>query len=273
MKAVIEIVPEEIETRKCILICEVSTDGFSYVVKDDESNAFVALAVYHFSNTSVPVNHFPVFKKVFEDQALLSENYKKIYISYSFPESVLVPFPVYNSQHNVDVLNLVHGDLTKNNAVLSDVVTEINACNIYRLPAEVTGEMNDKFPSAETCHQYSALVKNLAKSGEKVSVIFYPQKIVLMIGKEGRLLLINSFFYKTAEDVSYILLNACRQLGIEHSPLEVGGLIEKDSALFKEIYKYFCEISFANLPVKITSAENIAKYPIHFFSHLFAVDS
>jgi hypothetical protein len=53
----------------------------------------------------------------------------------------------------------------------------------------------------------------------------------------------------------------------------VSGLIEKDSVLYKEIYKYFETIDFASLPAAYTYVEGITRQPPHYFSHIFAIDS
>ena len=269
MRPVLEILPENIDAGNCELICEVSNEGFSYLIKDLDANAFIAIAVYHF-NTIIPVNHIPILQKIFEQQELLSGDYKDIYIIYSFPESVFVPFSLYDSNNNADVLNLIHGDFPQNEMILTDVLTHNKVYNCYRIPSEVILEINAMFPSGKAIHQYSVLMKNASADMNKLSVIFYPQKIVLTVGKEGKILLINSFYYKTAEDVSYTLLNVCRQFGIEKMHLEVSGLIEKDSNLYKEIYKYFDPVTFTGLPPGIHFSEEMNKYPAHFFGHFFA---
>lgn len=271
MKPVFEILPESINAGTCDLLCEVSNEGFSYLIKDCQENTFIALGVYHFNNI-IPGNHISVLQKIFEDQELLSENFRKINVIYSFPESVLIPFSLYNSRNNANVLSMIHGDFSENDVILTDVLLDNKVYNCYRMPSEIILEVSNKFPSGKVLHQYSVLMKNLSGDSNKLSVIFYPQKIVLTVEKDGKLLLINSFHYKTAEDVSYTLLNACRQLEIENMPLEVSGLIEKDSAIYKEIYKYFGLVSFTRLPVGINFSEEMNRYPAHFFSHFFAVD-
>lgn len=272
MKAVFEILPDNINAGKCDLVCEVSNEGFSYLIKDCEANTFIALAVYHF-NTIIPGNHISLLQKIFDDQVLLSENFRKVNVIYSFPDSVLIPFSIYDSRSNAEVLSMVHGDFTDNDTVLTDMLLDNKVYNCYRMPSEIIREISNEFPSAKTVHQYSVLMKNLSGDNNKLSVIFYPQKIVLTAEKDGKLLLINSFHYKTAEDVSYVLLNACRQLEIENPLLEVSGLIEKDSTLFKEIYKYFDPVNFKGLPAGINFSEEMHQYPVHFFSHFLAVNS
>ncbi|MEO8108713.1 MAG: DUF3822 family protein [Ginsengibacter sp.] len=271
MKAVLEIIPGKIDAANCVLICEAGSDGFSYVVKNEESNEFTALGVYHFSSHYTSESSSPVLKEIFKNESLLSEPFKKVFIVYSYPESVLVPFEMYNSQKNSSVLNMIHGDLTENDAVLSDVIVEVKAYNIYRIPSKLKDEIQSQFPSAECLHQYSALAKNISTGENKLNVIFYPNKIVLTLIKEGKLQLVNSFPYKNAEDVSYILLNVCHQFEMDNVIVEASGLVEENSGLYKEIYKYFEQVRFATMPEGISIHNDVAAYPSHFFSHFFTL--
>ncbi|MEO6188499.1 MAG: DUF3822 family protein [Ginsengibacter sp.] len=269
LKPAFEIRNDEFNPANCDLICEVSNDGFSYLVKDDIENTVVALGVYHF-NPNVHGNCNIIFNKIFEDQGLLIYDFKKTCIVYSVPVSVLIPFHLYDSNRNAKVLNLIHGDLSGNNVILTDMIIEKKTYNIYGVPVDLIAEIGRRFPSAVSGHQYTGLMKNLAAGENKLSVIFYPQKIVLMLAKDGNLQLLNTFFYKTPEDISYTLLNICRQFEIKNIPVEVSGLIEKDSALFKEIYKYFEEVNLSQPPQGIAFSENMAIFPSHYFSHFFA---
>ena len=91
--------------------------------------------------------------------------------------------------------------------------------------------------------------------------------------KDGKHQLINSFNYRTAEDVTYTLLNICQQFEVENIDLEISGLLEKNSALYKEIYKYFQTIDLIFLPENKNYNEEITQHPSHYFSHIFALDS
>ncbi|MEP6582995.1 MAG: DUF3822 family protein [Ginsengibacter sp.] len=272
MKSVFEILPNAIDAGKCSLVCEVSNEGFSYLIKDSQTDTFTGLGVYHY-NTIVPGNHVTELQKILTKQELASENFLKVNVIYSFSESVLIPFSLYSSRNNAEALSMIHGDFTPGDVILTDVLLDKKVYNCYRMSPEITREIGNKFPSVEALHQYSFLIKNLSPKGNKLSVIFYPQKIVVTAEKEGELILINTFHYKTPEDVSYTLLNICRQLEIKNMPLQVSGLIEKDSALFKEIYKYFDPVSFTGLPEGTKFSEEMNEYPAHFFSHLFAINS
>ena len=65
---------------------------------------------------------------------------------YSFAESVLIPFALYSSLENENVLNLVHGDLQNNTSVLTDLITESGVYNAYRVSTPILNVFKSKFP-------------------------------------------------------------------------------------------------------------------------------
>jgi len=273
LKPVFEILPGTVDAEKSILVCEISNEGFSYAIKNVKQNTYVALAVFHFDKNTGSGDYGNVLEATIQKQSLLFGKFKKVYITYSFGESVLIPFALYKPAENENVLNLIHGDIQNNTSILIDTIDKSGIYNIYRVPDAINNVFESKFPGAVNRHQYSLLLQQLPAKEDKLFIIFYPQKIVLRLTKNGRTELLTSFYYHTAEDVSYILLNVCKQFEVENIPVELSGLIDKDSGLYKEIYKYFESTVFASLPASSNYAEEITQQPTHYFSHIFAVDS
>jgi hypothetical protein len=145
--------------------------------------------------------------------------------------------------------------------------------NCYRIPTAIYEIMQSQFPHAESMHQYSLLLKEPARLEDKLCIIFYTRKIIVSLMKDEKYQLINSYNYHSPEDVGYILLNLCRQFDIQNIRLEVSGLLEENSALYKELYKFFTDINFKILSETTVVSEEIAKYPSHYFSYLFEIDS
>lgn len=273
MKALFEILPESVDADNCVLICEVSKEGFTYAIRNKEQNKYVAVAVFHYEKGTQDNDQESNLYQVIRAQSILAENFKKVCVMYSFAESVLIPFALYSSLENENVINLVHGGIQTNTSILTDLITENGVYNAYRVSTPIYNVIKSQFPSSTDVHQYSVLLRQEAPKEDKLHIIFYPQRIVVKLTKKRKTELINSYCYNTAEDVSYILLNTCKQFNVENISVEVSGLIEKDSALYKEIYKYFETINFASLPAKFNYAGNITQQPSHYFSHIFAIDS
>jgi hypothetical protein len=271
LKAALEILPAYMDGQNYILVFEISNEGFSYAIKDEE-NAYISLAVFHFDKAAGP-GDYSILENEIHRQAPLSQNFQKIYIMYSFGESVLVPFSLYNSRENTEVLNLIHGDLHGNISVLEDVLDESSMYNIYRVPTAVLDLVNLKFPGAVKMHQYSVLLRQGAAHEDQLSIIFYPKKMVMLLNKNRTTQLINTFSYGTTDDVLYILMNTCKQYQLENIPVEISGMLEVNSPLSREIHRYFSPVTFMQLPAGCTYSEEITKHPSHYFSYIFAAGS
>jgi hypothetical protein len=272
MRTVFEILPSSFDPETCKLLCEVSNEGFSFCIKDEEKNSFLGLGIYHFDKNKPPVG-FPIaLQIVFHQKEILSKKFKKVCVVYSFRESVLIPFSLYDRQKDSTLMNMMFGDLTSNQTILTDVITDESVYNTYRVSAAISEVIQNQFPDASNMHQYTLLLKKPTVETDHLSVIFYAQKIIVCLIKDGKHQLVNSYNYQTPEDVSYVLMNICDQFKIENAHLIITGLLEENSPLYKEIYKYFNEIEFATLPEGSLYSEEITKFPSHYFSYIFAID-
>ncbi|HXR83064.1 MAG TPA: DUF3822 family protein [Hanamia sp.] len=273
MRTVFEILPSSFNPEKCSLFCEVNNHGFSYGIKDEELNSFLGLGIFHYDKSKPSVG-FPIeLQIIFHQKEIFSKKFRKTCIVYSFPESVLIPFSLYDSDRNQTVMNMMFGDLHSNETILTDVIPDQSLYNCYRIPSATYEVLQTQFPEASNTHQYSLLLKEPFSRNDELAVIFYSQKIVVRLIKDGKQQLINSYHYQKPQDVSYTLLNICKQFHLENIHLEISGLLEETSALYKEIYKYFTDIEFTSLSSEMNYSEDIAKFPAHYFSYIFAIDS
>ena len=75
MNPVFEIIPEAIFFQQTSLICEISSDGFSYLFVNDIDKKFHGLSVFHFADDADVSEQL---KTIFKEQPLLNKNYKKV---------------------------------------------------------------------------------------------------------------------------------------------------------------------------------------------------
>lgn len=274
MRTVFEILPtSSFDAVNCTLFCEVSNEGFAYCIKDEVANSFIGLAIYHYDMSKFPVGLPIDLQIVFHQNEILSQKFKNIFVVYSFPQSILVPFTLYDSEKNSLLMNLMHGDLHEHETILTDVVAEESVYNCYRIPNGISEVIQNQYPEAVCTHQYSLLLKKTVEDKNKLQVIFYAKKLIVILILNGKHQLIQSFDYRTPEDVSYILLNICHQFQISSINVEISGLLEENSALYKEIYKFFMDIEFTKLPDEANYSEEIKQFPSHYFSYIFALNS
>lgn len=273
MKALFEILPDVTDTVNYKLIGEISSEGFSYVVKNELDNSFLGVGVFQYDKHYTP-GGFPIaLQMLFQQHELLSNDFKKVQIVYSLTESVLIPFSLYNKEQNKEVIDLVHGDANHDAIILTEKINAHDLYNAYRVPTAIRKVVEEQYPYCNESHQYTAVLKQTAPGKDELSAIFYDQKMVVSLFKNDQYQLINSYQFRTAEDVSFTLLNICHQFKAENIEIKLGGLIEENSALYRDIYKYFDTISFATNSPDGVYPEKINKYPSQYFSHIFAFDS
>ncbi len=270
MKPLFEILSENVDAVKSCLTCEIADEIFSFTIRDEEQNAYVAVALYQFEKNDKGI--VEDLNSLFNQHTFLKDHFAKTRLIFSHNESVLIPFNLYSSLENGNVLNLVHGDITGNDLVQTDLVTEAGVYNAYRISKELSEFFSNSFPGAAKTHLYSALLKT-QQSGDSISLIFYPDRFTLKLNVKYKTQLINTFNYAVAADVSYILLNVCERFRLQNLPIIISGLIDQDSTLYKEIYQYFETVDFATLPEGSHYSDTIKEQPAHYFSHLFALAS
>ena len=98
---------------------------------------------------------------------------------------------------------------------------------------------------------------------------------MVMAIKNNSLLVTQIFSYAKSEDVLYWLLKICKQFSLPQTEVKVvlSGLIDRQSAVFKELYQYFLNIEFTTIENDIQLSGDFDEYPVHFFSSLYKLAS
>jgi uncharacterized protein DUF3822 len=277
MKPVYDITPPDIDSidwLQCRVVMEVSEHYFLYTILKGKESA-VALKYYSFPEQS---NH-PFADEIYaivKGDDLLQKRMSEHVVIYNLPENCFIPAEQFNADLNKSIIRLLHGDLTEG-SILSERLEGEGVYNIFRVPADIHHFFVNHFPQGRFWHYFSTWMKSL-RADEKsmidlVSVIFYPNKLLVAVNKMGKFQMMQSLQYQTPEDVAYHLLNIYNHFGFsqEDMPLDVGGMVDVDSSLYEELLKYFQVIEKEKLPQGLELNENFQSFPEHFFSPLLKV--
>ena len=86
--------------------------------------------------------------------------------------------------------------------------------------------------------------------------------------------MVQTFEFKNPEDISYYLLSMCKSFDVTplKTPILLNGLIDADNLVMVELQRYFT-IEYGSLPKSLIINDEIQKYPLHYFNHLFELSA
>jgi hypothetical protein len=138
------------------------------------------------------------------------------------------------------------------------------------LPSKIYEQLASKFPAARFFHSYSTTLKihNGINVDDQLEVHIATQQFRVLVKKENQVQLAQTYAYKSPLDVVYFLLKICYEFQLDQSSVFVilSGLVEKDSAMYKELHNYFANLHFAEASAYELPQNEL---PHHYFTSLY----
>ncbi|MEO5891342.1 MAG: DUF3822 family protein [Ferruginibacter sp.] len=262
--------PANVNTTSADLYLEINSLGLSYIIVDN--GVCVALVVYHFSVDSSDETVAGYIHQVIAAQPVLQEKFNSVNIVYGYAPFILVPGQFMNDTDGKAMLELVYGDVSER-VCRTDIISRHGIHNVYGIPAVIDMVITRYFESATYHHLFSLLPDVVQNTGNHLYCIFSTGQLKVLLMKKGKLQGMQNFTYKVPEDVTFQLLNFCKSFEVDTKDLLVrlSGMIDANSPLYSELYKFFLQLQFEELPAQYQYPETIYEYPSHYFSHLFAI--
>jgi hypothetical protein len=262
---------EELNPSQAILLMELGETHCCFAIVDFANQMMVQLGYY----TMDEKDDEKSLQTVLETHPELMQSFRQTMVSYYLPESLLIPAKFYRYEETQKMLATMYQE--GGNTVVSESVGEWQVYNTYRIPSGIHEFLSRWYSTGNFWHTYSITLKNgmgKTESG-KLLIDFKLDTFSAILIRENSLELAQIFSYLKAEDVLYWLLKICKQFSISQNDVKIvlSGLIEKQSAVFKELYQYFLNIEFAPLENDMQLSRDFEEYPVHFFSSLYKLVS
>jgi hypothetical protein len=255
------------------LLVEVNPNAFTYVLMN-QRNMSPLVVKYFQLEPNKELSLTETLREIVETDEMLKRPVKETLLVYNFPESSLIPEPVFTMDTNREIIDTLHGNLQKG-LILTEKIPWWELFNVYRISPDLHQLLQQSFTAGKYWHYYSLLLKSYkmfdsSDQEDCIKVIFYADKMVALVIRDGKVHLVQTFPYQDSKDVAYHLLNCCHQLGIkqEEVKLLVGGLIDRQSALSAELHKYFLRINFEEIDESIKVTDELKELPLHYFSSI-----
>jgi hypothetical protein len=216
-------------------------------------------------------------QSVLTSEKLEGVQFSEVIFVHNQKEMVLVPSSLYKQELDAVLMDTIHGDLMAYSIAVDDV-HQWELHNVFGLSTEMLELVLHQYPQARKVQYMSACLKGIFRTltedvNQWIKLYVLPSCINLVVLKGEQLQIAKSFYYETPEDIIYHLLNVVDKydLDVSEVTVEVSGLLDLSSATWKELGKYFLNISMEKCPS--FSGENATNtdLPSHYFTPFLLV--
>ncbi len=258
----------------CRLFIETGTGYIACWCRNTETSMVKAFELFRFQQPDEG-SFENMLREAKLNSKLFDTHFEKVYLVWGNEECIPVPSVYCSSDTAEDYFSLMYGAETCG--------AYINTVNDITLVSGRLSKQQDAFkkyfPSAGDEHKFSLLLKKYfsdaynATAG-RVHLLFYSGHFIITVIKENLLQLMQSRQYETAEDVLYMILNACAQNGLnpEETKITAGGMIDVKSSLYTALYMYLEGFEIETADKNMMDAEGFGEYPAHYFAPFFNYD-
>jgi hypothetical protein len=211
-------------------------------------------------------------QSVLASEKLEGIQFSDVILIHNQKEMVLVPSSLYKQDMNAVLIDTIHGDHVEYSIAVDDV-HQWELHNVYGTSTDLMRIVLDKYPQTRQVQYMSACLRGIFRTltediNQWIKLHVLPSCINLVVLKGEQLQIAKSFYFETPEDIVYHLLNVVDKYGLTASEVvvEVSGLLDSSSATWKELNKYFLNISFEKNPSFTVDNANNADLPSHYFT-------
>ena len=270
MKIAFKIEPSADKNVELHLLMEVGDEDISFLIYSKSPFRVEGLYSLTLNKNTFPTDYSNVVANFIEQNSSLPTSaFSSVTVFYNFSTSTLIPLEYFREEDKEEILaQLFVPD--KMRSCFQESCRDSDIKNIYSVPTAIHNSLLEKYPTAKFAHSSSFQVD---KNNESVlRCIIYNAGIKIIFFKEGQLQIVQYFDYTTPTDVCYHLLNVTERFETASSSIQLilSGMIDVNSTLYQEVYKYFLQINFAAAQ-EFVVADGFEGLPSHFYHHLTAL--
>jgi hypothetical protein len=231
------------------LILQVSLNDVSFRINDTLRNRIDFLDRFSFENISNPTQTEEALRSFFDATPEFQTKFDKITVLHNNNLLTFIPSVLFDEQYIGSYLQF-NTKVFESDFYTHDVISNYEMNAIYIPYININNYLIDRFGSFDYKHSFSILVKKVLDFSKnidepKLYVHCQENNFQIIAAKNQKLLLFNTFEYKTEADFIYYLLFTAEQLNLnpETLHLKLFGRVSKESNLYQIAYKYIRNIS------------------------------
>lgn len=226
------------------LSIQVSLNGLSFCVLSIPDNTITYYNKAAFDSKLNPFQILDKLKHCFNTIPELNTTFSKVNVIHENELSSIVPKSLFNEDTLADYLKF-NSKILRTDFITFDDINLIDAANVYVPYVNINNFIYDTFGAFEYNHFSTILLNTILKLNKntiesEMYVHVSDVHFEIIVAKNGKLELYNSFEYTTKEDFIYYILFTAEQLNLnpEEFKLYLCGNIQEESDLYKIVYTY-----------------------------------
>ncbi len=262
------------DTKKYYLAMQLESNAFSYIIFDIEEKKYIGLKQITFNSVS-ETEIKQSLTNIFNEEPLLSNKFSKVIFQYQSLRGMLVPESLFDSK-NLRVFLRFHHDVDDKDLIHFQEIKPAEAFVIFTIPVYLEELLETKYADIIYSHHsvpfiYNAIeIRKNEDNMPSIHIHFANDFFDVLINRNSKILLFNSFFYKKYSDVLFFVANILNLFSIKPntSKMYLSGQIDEDSEMKNELGKMFNTISFDSLTPELNNILNFQMSSRHRFVNL-----
>ncbi|QED36817.1 DUF3822 family protein [Antarcticibacterium arcticum] len=235
---------------------QVRLNGLSFCILDSNKNEVLWYKKLDFEKELTPVKILEQIELLYKEEKQLDLAFSEVVLLFSNELYSIVPSEFFVEEEASHYLKF-NTKILQTDLVANDVFSNEDLVNVYIPYTNITNYFFDKYGEFEFKHSATALIEHLNQITRDNGAVAYLNGFKgyydLVVMKDGKLLLGNTFKYETPEDFIYYLLFTAEQLQLDplEFPLYLLGEITKDSPEYEITYTYIKNVEFLDPKLKL----------------------
>ena len=256
----------------CNLSIQVGLNGFSFCIRKEDASILIIEAIT-FASPQTPEKLLTHVEKGFNKFPYLSEVYNKTTVVYQNQLFTLVPKEIFDPEQPELYLQYSVRTLATD-FVAYDELSKENLIVVYVPYVNINNFFFEKYGSFSYYHSQTVFLKTMLAqpdyaSGTWLFCNIQTSFFELLILKEGKVQLLNSFIYETKEDFLYYVLFAMEQLELQSTNITLHfiGIENEENPLYRFASKYIREVKIISI-INVDATSHLFKEAHNYFTLL-----
>ena len=256
----------------------ITQDGLSYSIFDVNDNKYQVLESIQFSNTD---NRCQEIRDYLNNGNIINREYKNFNVVYSTKKTTLVPDVIFDEK-SAETLFTTNHKLDCNETVRYSKLPKSESVVIYSVDKQVVSILDGLLPDYTLYPQTYSLIETYltkTKIGEKPN----RQRLIVQVFEDFFEILVinnckiagyNTYYYKTANDILYFIVNTFEQLGLSQEDCEVvfSGFIDMDDMTSLYLKKFVKTVYFESINRDCKYFFRFQEFAPHYFYNFLNIN-